>query len=772
MSNYQELCYTNVTKMESGQIKTGWDALLIEGADASTIYEEAKSMMAVHSRMSGGMVDDDGKPLHLLEIESRSERFYITSYQYGSKDYHGRENMFAHTYSWGWNDVDMLDATNIISSIAKESFYRAEEELSTHKRPVFYQGITLESSISTLGMSREQVETFLYSVYLRLSSRRYNEPLYIQYEQKEEIPFIQYLIYSLLPFSLRKQISIAQTPSCNTTNKKFVFTRQVHDKKHYLNPKTGETNFVTEHQKNFYRRLTWISYVLENYNSQGLMDYFRELNRMMASTYSEDCEIESQLEVAHQFLIKKNLGDYTNEQLSAYLYHVLNFTNQARVLQEHLQQPFDEFLRRGMTIGKSSEKRLFWLERVTDGTVATSIRTYLLQVLSNLPEDEAISYLIDMDEEQRERFIVHLSRDATKASLLDAYLCQLFIHINAENPQEIIAFLEVNKQYLLSSPKLRKMIKDAAWRNYLNNISRLETTIRSYKIYVKTIECVKSGNPNEFAACQEMAKEEFWHRLDVNSFNDSQILREIARELEVKSPKWEFYRSRFQLIDHVNTRSTFKEVVEELVHFLSNHHILREIELNQKDALHIALNDLQTTSIEDKEWIRLVFSATDIELMDILLKIRDRLYAKEFDELIDEGLLLDEKFAYSSEYRELKVDLANTIVRKLNDFSNRIQIPFDVWLFVAAYLQDDPLFLDALGAETLSQNLEEDFAISRLRDEKVVRRFVEKYIDSKGNYKKYFKAVLKDKKKPKDLSDSPKKEGKGLLDRIFGRGKK
>ncbi|WP_238141249.1 hypothetical protein, partial [Streptococcus suis] len=87
-----------------------------------------------------------------------------------------------HTYSWGWNDVDMLDATNIISSIAKESFYRAEEELSTHKRPVFYQGITLESSISTLGMSREQVETFLYSVYLRLSSRRYNEPLYIQYE--------------------------------------------------------------------------------------------------------------------------------------------------------------------------------------------------------------------------------------------------------------------------------------------------------------------------------------------------------------------------------------------------------------------------------------------------------------------------------------------------------------------------------------------------------------------------------------------------------------
>ena len=111
---------------------------------------------------------------------------------------------------------------------------------------IWNEGFNLEEALKKAQLSDKNYATLIQCVYTQFSNKKSAKPLFIQYDGTEEnMMNILFCIYSAIPLSMRRKLSVASVVTSNTVDKNIIFSINAKEKEQYIVPNTGENNILT-----------------------------------------------------------------------------------------------------------------------------------------------------------------------------------------------------------------------------------------------------------------------------------------------------------------------------------------------------------------------------------------------------------------------------------------------------------------------------------------------------------------------------------------------
>ena len=183
----------------------------------------------------------------LCEIVCQDGLIETSRIKYGMVDNFGRPMMFSHGYVFISDDKWLENPNNVLAMSEENFHFTVEETTEIPSIPKYNTPFSIESAKSITKLSDNQLKKIMGCVNLSLSSAT-NFPLYFVYEGNiEEKKALMYLIFSLLPFPLRYQVSISTANNFQfSMNKTFMIIDYIPENGQYFDVCSGETNIDLE----------------------------------------------------------------------------------------------------------------------------------------------------------------------------------------------------------------------------------------------------------------------------------------------------------------------------------------------------------------------------------------------------------------------------------------------------------------------------------------------------------------------------------------------
>ncbi len=584
IKNMLQCCYTNASREEGSILTSGWQAVCVSPDFPRDAFSECTRIQNANSTINGIMKDESGNVLNLFEISGDGSYIYILRTQYGLTDRLGRANMFSHAYVLPAKSNENISDPNSFLTIANENFKENEEDaMRLQENLIRLKAFDIRSAMEICGLDKEKMLTLVKSVYAQMTDKKIVKPLFIRYNGDENVlRAMLYCIYSALPFSARKRLSVASVFNENTANMNIVFSVSAGEQEYFCNPATGENSILTERSERRITRLGFLDHAVKNIDTPQLSEYFFRLEEITGSLGDPTGANELLMKIAHSIITTSDKSEYdkkSDSELDILLSDALRSDSLgSSLMDKYIALLLDKVVAKKMVL--SNENDISLSNRVKSNVskeLLESVDRYRLYMFNEMPIEKAVIVLENMSDNEMDGFVKKLSETDKGRQTLDHYYSVVELNKNGgswEGIQRVIVRSKGFKQ----KPETQKRIIECATALYENSlkVDKVKQIVESYNNYAKTLEMLLGDESEKYA---HQAKIDFWKnvgyynieldqrdeysKMYIDTFESSKMMAycEISQELLKKENFEKFFRNFNIYFSKVKDETSIKVLV-------------------------------------------------------------------------------------------------------------------------------------------------------------------------------------------------------------------
>ncbi len=734
--NILQCCYTNAVKEAGGKISSGWQAVVVSEDLPSEAYAACVSLQNANSTLQSHVVDEQGNVLNLLEITGDGTYVYVSRTQYGLTDRLGRPNMFSHAYIFPWKQGEVISDPNVFLTLTDRNFAKDEETArQTRDSLERSEPFTLARALERAGMRSETYLTLIRCVYAQYSERKAAKPLYVQCDGAEEqMRAILYCIYMGIPYSMRRNLSVASAAAGTSKSYHLVFSADAARHGNFVVPGTGENNILTPRAERRIARCGFVEHAAAHCREQDMDAYFRQLEKLALELGDPAASDELILRIAHQLLEAAPLSELTDEELGGRLSDALRSKSYgSQRMEEYISSMLDEVCWRKGSLTEESDANL--AERLTAPVterLADAGERYNIYHLSTLPVEAAAKLLHNLSKPVFERYSQTLVESGKGREILDHYYA-VYGLADRELSWELLDSFLAETSYVRGAVKTRDAIDAAAWKLYDAQLGRSDGA-RAYTALMALMRRLLP--PEQLHGCGEAAKEAYWEKLTFLSFSYRKI--DEYRLMKIQGNKrYDQYMAVYAILaayDEKGEDAFFRELHQ----FAAAYELIFTQSKNSIPFVSKLEEELRLLSPQSEAlfgWIPVVTIPDAGAVLEDILALRNRLHQREFDGFVDAYRQILEQSRGVRSAKRLEKELSKALAAECRKADKPGSwVPVDVWLVLGASLYPDNAFRIFDEADPCVLRIEEARAVegSRLLSEAFYIHQAESFVQSKG----------------------------------------
>lgn len=733
--NIMQCCYTNAVKENNGKIRSGWQAVVVTEDIPTEAYTNCVDLQNANSTLQAHMVDEQGHVLNLLEIVGDGAYVYVLRTQYGLTDRLGRPNMFSHAYIFSWKQKNILSDPNVFLTLTKDNFAQDEETARQPRKTLTRtEPFTLKRALDRAGLTAETYTKMVRCVYAQYTEKKGTKPLYVQYDGTEEqMQAILYCIYSGLPYSVRRNISVA-VGAAGKRNLIFTIEAVGHDS--FLVPQTGDNNILTDRIQRRLDRYGFVEYAAQNYETLDIDSYFQRLEQLAAELSRSPDELI--LKLAHQLIEAPALSELSDLDLDSRLSDALRSKSWgSQRMEEYISSMLEEILNRGMALTEESEINLAerLISPVTERLAETGER-YNIYRLRHLPATDATKLLHKLAQPVFDRYRLTLTKTEEGQQLLDQYYAAYGLDDREVNWKTLSSLLTETDD--LSNPiKTQDRVDAAAWECYDREITNPDTARNAYLELMKLMKRLIPAD--KLPKCEAEAKAAYWEKRRLETFSYSKTEEYEAMHTDAKRC-YKLFQAVCKVIriyQQEGDEAFLRELNSFSIRFAA---VFTDPQLTEVFCTKLR-NELLIISPDAEKlfnWIDIVTHLNAQQIIEEILQLRGMVRDKAFDSFAD--VFKTVKTVLCNQ----RPDNVDSIVKRLSQVLMKTcqaadtpenWVPLDVWLTLGTALYSENAFeiLDAVNPCVLRAEVSQAADGSKLLKTDEYISQAKEYIQDRGN---------------------------------------
>lgn len=762
-----QCCYTNASREIGNITSSGWQTVSISPDLPPDAIAACAKIQNANSSIQNNMVDENGNVLNLLEICGEGSYIFFIRTQYGLLDRLGRANLFSHAFIFPCKDSTAVTDPNSILTVSNENFHYSEEAADEEKTELLrLQPFVLSETLQKCGLNEEMYLALIKCVYARLSDKRAMGPLFIQFDGTEDmLRGLLFCIYSALPFSLRKKLSVASARTDATDSMNLVFSQKATSYDLFINPANGANNILTPRLERRLLRLGFLDYAVHKSCNSEIGDYFAKLEAKAIELGDQTASNELILKIAHLQLTDNGLNNVHDAELDVRLSDALRSNSVGNSsMDEYIAALLSEMSARKMTLTEENDEAL--TERL-DSTLSTALSNAVEQYnycrVRNLPQNEAIVKLSKMPAKtflkNRERLLS--SEDGIQ--LLDLFYSMKLDEVG-KTWNDINDVIDASRD-LPSSSMTDAKIDDVAWDLYRKSFEgiidgKINNVVNEYYNFVKLMQKLHGHAIAEKSAFS--AKEAFWEKISYETIDCRAY--SACKQLWIDSPKCKCMLAYCSLYSNM--------VIKKEEHlFFDEANAFFRLYWNEIEPYYETLADqlIKSTQIFASknakyysQWCRLVFRAPQNNVLEILYVLFDRANSGDVDTLLKTfGVLfkrLEDGTQASKDIANKTASIIFLICKDSNNNLSRSLVSLDDWLLLGSCIFQNSFYIfDELKPSVLTMDAYDVVGDSHLLEQPIFLKEADKYVQRKQSEYKVVKKWLAFSKQLRQTSASHRK---------------
>lgn len=771
-----QCCYTNASEESGGRVSSGWKAVFVSPEIPSDAYSMCLKLQSANSSLQGPTQDEFGNTLNLLEINGDGNYLYVIRSFYGLTDRLGRPNMFSHAIIFPCKDIEFIGDPNLYLTLAGQSFAKSEAELPRSTEDIVWDSnFELRETLIQCGLSYQTYTTLIQCVYSQISDKKSIEPIYIQYDGTEkQMMGLLYCIYSGLPFSIRRRLSVASVQTNNQLNKNLVFSICAKEKNLYIIPETGENNVLTARSERRLSRLLFVDYFTKKEATLHASRYFYELEQN-AVKLGEISKLDEQiLRFAHLMIV--GVGDMNDEDLNIRLSELLHSESlDSHAAVDLVCKLLKEVMRRGLFLSEENDELLQKHSRDSGGILETALKEYRQYRFDSYSPEQAVCSLSEMPEPIFKEYQEQLRSSANGLAVLDGYYTQLLAGEDHCTWELLERVLQASDFMDASRPRTIAQISESAWNTFTAELYAAmsihddDRTVAAVKEYTSFMNESYLGlrRTEDF---ESKAKNEYWEKFSFAdfSFDSFQLYAEMKNDSLKSKVIMRFCElPNFAKDDVLNYYQEVKSFFEEYSDCF--------IDFRRDDVRKVLFDQtLKVTKNENlphfEQWGYIFMESPNGETLNVLRELYANIYFHEFDEAkikdaIRRFIDLGDSNAFLKKNYFNKV--TNTLILMLYSTereNSNLVIELDIWLELATEVYANCFELFETYGDLKIIEISPELVVnnSELIHKQEYIKAAEEYAAGRGKKKEFLNEWLKEVKRiPENLPQSEEEKQNG-----------
>ena len=771
-----QCCYTNASEESGGRVSSGWKAVFVSPEIPSDAYSTCLKLQGANSSLQGPTQDEFGNTLNLLEINGDGNYLYVIRSFYGLTDRLGRPNMFSHAIIFPCKDIEFIGDPNLYLTMAGQSFAKSEAELPRSTEDIVWDSnFELRETLIQCGLSYQTYTTLIQCVYSQISDKKSVEPIYIQYDGTEkQMMGLLYCIYSGLPFSIRRRLSVASVQTNNQVNKNLIFSICAKEKNLYIIPETGENNVLTARSERRLSRLLFVDYFTKKEATLHASRYFYELEQN-AVKLGEISKLDEQiLRFAHLMIV--GVGDVNDEDLNIRLSELLHSESlDSHAAVDLVCKLLKEVMRRGLFLSEENDELLQKHSRDSGGILETALKEYRQYRFDSYSPEQAVCSLSEMPEPIFKEYQEQLRSSANGLAVLDGYYTQLLAGEDHCTWELLERVLQASDFMDASRPRTIAQISESAWNTFTAELYAAmsihddDRTVAAFKEYTSFMNESYLGlrRTEDF---ESKAKNEYWEKFSFADFSFDSF--QLYAEMKNDSPKSKVIMRfcelpNFAKDDVLNYYQEVKSFFEEYSDCF--------IDFRRDDVRKVLFDQtLKVTKNENlphfEQWGYIFMESPNGETLNVLRELYANIYFHEFDEAkikdaIRRFIDLGDSNAFLKKNYFNKV--TNTLILMLYSTereNSNLVIELDIWLELATEVYANCFELFETYGDLKIIEISPELVVnnSELIHKQEYIKAAEEYAAGRGKKKEFLNEWLKEVKRiPENLPQSEEEKQNG-----------
>lgn len=769
-----QCCYTNASQEVNGKISSGWKAVAVSADIPSEAYTTCVKLQSANSTIQSTMLDETGNVLNLLEIVGDGNYLYVMRSQYGLLDRLGRPNMFSHAFILPCKEIEFVSDPNNYLTISSESFKDNEDAASEQNADIIRnEGFDLEEVLKKSQLSDKNYATLIQCVYTQFSNKKSARPLFIQYDGTEEnMMNILFCIYSAIPLSMRRKLSVASVATSNTVDKNIIFSINAKEKEQYIIPNTGENSILTNRMERKISRLGFVDYTAQKHVTLDEPGYFRALEEKAIELGDSAAANELILKIAHLQLGNVDISQIDDDDLDARLSDALRSNSiGSDAMDKYIAEMLEEVTKRKLYLTDENEESLaFRLENPTE-TLSVAAEKYNFYRFSMLPTSDAAKKLSKMASVVFEKYRRKLSMTEKGLKILDCYYSDV-VFAGVTPSWEFLEKILEDSAFMQIREKTTDRIGEEAWKLYSEElkvaISDLKKEILS--IYDKYMHVMKGMLLDGLLeGCANSAKEEYWELQSFDNVSFDRITEYVKMRTDSKKctmilnycvlPTYAKNEGEIEFFKKAN--SFFRYYAEDLSESERESAISKLLAYTQKQPIRLSSRFEQWGDLFIHVSTPMLFEALQ-EICSVLANFDEKKLQKSFEQFVD----LSKHSDVNEEFNKKLAELLFLFIKRNDSYTRPISL--DLWLCIAAEMYSNCFELFDQYDELRVLDLDPEEAIEDctwISKRKYIRA-AEDYVENRGEAAKTVNKWLKEARKMhKQSVRAETSERRGILDR-------
>lgn len=524
-----------------------WAGWRIAGRSENAPRQLMESFESFHGSKNH-VVSSLNKPVELYEVAEHRGNLFVSNIRFGIKDMLGRPSFSVRGIAFPISEnpnifkhPDMfLQLSNVDFDFQLKKLYdesrNLKQEYITGNNVVtihddkfdFNRHLSLDEIISKHFSNEEMFECFVRSIFWAGNNNQTTLCLKVSNSFADYFE-IMYLVYKMLPLSMRSNFNFRTYNLPNLSGAKIVFSEEVSIGK-YFNILTGENNiFVDSNILTNSRKLTFIDYIFRNLGKESNEEYFELLQDALEKMGQSKTTDLNTIEIAHNMLMRSNEDDTDlsdMEVLKKFQEYVsLEYSND--IIDENIVKYLEIIIQKGIYLNDTLMKKLDFKLKSTKyiPLVELGYEYKVSKLLENENKQNSFESLfsIEKDAELYDKYVSHILEFVTGARFLDDYYANFYIRKCVSNIEELCDFYSKTKN-LPDRTLIYKRINAVATEWSMDNVElMLEKHIDfDYQKHIYLLN-EKLGLASTSKSITEKMKKKYWSEFRFDKFEFSRI---------------------------------------------------------------------------------------------------------------------------------------------------------------------------------------------------------------------------------------------------------
>ena len=511
-------------------------------ANLSSFYEKAENSNTPQNLNNDDMIDKHGNPICIYEILTQENIVAVSKIQYGSRDNMGRPKMFAHGFLFGDTEDVLRDINNILS-ISDDNFkFDIDETKHIPNDLIIDNKYNLRNAMQETGIDDDNLIKLMSCIYTSLTSAT-DYPLYIVSSRKDKVlkPLV-YCIFSLLPYSLRYNLSVSNANNfARAQFKNVMIVDKTYNNGYFFNLDTFETNLDLSDVKNHREKYPFI-YRMAKIGVERFGEYCSLLQKQLEKMQLQDSRDYNIVKLADTFIGGTEILDgFDDQELTRFLLETSTYAPmQNSYIDSFIAVIAEKYNSRGMIPNEALMRRLQVRGEKTSSTQYLSIYKQLqMKSLMQSGTDAVIKFLGEQRIAGWDRFVEwcqYLNNIKSGTKIIEKYYA-----LRLSMSQTVSEIMNIYKESttVISFVELHNIANSKCFDIIKSKLISKDATNNDYSAileeYTNTYTMINPSKGNIECQCNvDKLINEYWNRFDIAEFEftEESIINYKCMELE------------------------------------------------------------------------------------------------------------------------------------------------------------------------------------------------------------------------------------------------